>query len=345
MLTKARFVLSRSKVLEKYNDLKKISDFISYSHKTNPEVSKILEKETDCFFSVHTIEDFKVLKNCKRVWFFAQAWDDEELSILFLKGVNKFIVDNEVDLKVLLSHVEKSQKKIELLLRMKLKENTVQTGKHFVYGMPSSKVNELLPVLKKNKNISKLGIHFHRKTQNVSEWSLKDELEDTINPDNWKSIDFVNIGGGVPAEYKNFSSSLLEGIFSKIAEFRKGLNSKKIKMIIEPGRYISAYAVKLEANIKSIYENNIIIDCSVYNAAMDTFVAHIRLLVEEEVEEGEGKAYTIKGCTPDSMDIFRYRVFLKEKKVGDKIIFLNAGAYTYTTDFCNLPKLETVVMD
>jgi ornithine decarboxylase len=344
MMSKARFVLSKSKVIQKYEELKKICDFISYSHKTNPEISKILEKDTGCFFSVHTIEDFKVLKDSKRIWFFAQAWDDEELKILFMKGVNKFIVDNENDLSILLSHIEKSGKKIELLLRMKLKENTVQTGKHFVYGMVSTRVNELLPLLKKNKNISKLGIHFHRKTQNVSEWSMREELEDTIDPDNWKNIDYVNIGGGVPAEYKNFSSTLLEGIFARILELRKWLNSQKIKMIVEPGRYISAYAVRLEAAIKSIYDNNIIIDCSVYNAAMDTFVAHIRLLVEDEVEEGEGIAYTIKGCTPDSMDIFRYRVFLKEKKVGDKIVFLNAGAYTYSTDFCNLPKLETVVV-
>jgi ornithine decarboxylase len=345
MLTKAKFVLSKSKVLEKYNELKKMADFVSYSHKTNPEVSKILEKETDSFFSVHTIEDFKVLKDCKRVWFFSQAWNDDELSILFMKGVNKFVVDNEEDLKILLSHIEKSQKKIELLLRMKLKENTVQTGKHFVYGMMSSKVNELLALLKKNKNISKLGIHFHRKTQNVSEWSLLGELEDTIDKENWKNIDYVNIGGGLPAEYKNFSSSVLEGIFAKILELRKWLNSQKIKMIIEPGRYIAAYAVRLEANIKSIYENNIVIDCSVYNAAMDTFVAHIRLLVNGEVEEGEGLAFTIKGCTPDSMDIFRYRVFLKDAKIGDKIVFLNAGAYTYTTDFCNLPKLETIIVE
>ncbi len=345
MMSKARFVLSRKKVIEKYDELKKISDYVSYSHKTNPEVSKILEKDTDCLFSVHTIEDFKVLKDYKRVWFFSQAWDDSELSILFMKGVNKFIVDNEEDLKVLLIHIEKSRKKIELLLRMKLKENTIQTGKHFVYGMMASRVNELLPILKKNKNISKLGIHFHRKTQNVSEWSLKDELLDTIDIENWKNIDYVNIGGGVPAEYKNFSSKLLEGIFARILELKKWLNSQKIKMMVEPGRYISAFAVRLEANIKSIYDNNIIIDCSVYNAAMDTFVAHIRLLVENEVEDGEGDAYTIKGCTPDSMDIFRYRVFLKKPKVGDKIVFLNAGAYVYTTDFCNLPKLETVVVE
>ncbi|MEM3373681.1 MAG: decarboxylase [Candidatus Woesearchaeota archaeon] len=356
MLSKARFILSRSKVIEKYNEIKELSDYISYSYKTNMDVGLVLEKETDCFFSVHTIEDFKTLKNGERVWFFSQAWNFEELDILFSKKVNKFVVDNEVDLKILVDYIEDKNKKIKnenekfkiwLLLRMKLKENTIHTGKHFVYGMISSKINYLLPILKKNPYIEKLGIHFHRKTQNVSEWDLKEELNDSINKDNWRIIDFVNIGGGLPAEYKNYNMSILENIKRKILELKEWLNNKNIKMIIEPGRFIAAPSVKLEANIKSIYDNNIIVDCSVYNSAMDTFVAHIRLLVENELNENDNGAiaYTIKGNTPDSMDIFRYRVFLKEQKVGNKIVFLNAGAYNYSSDFCNLPKLETVVVD
>ena len=68
---------------------------------------------------------------------------------------------------------------------------------------------------------------------------------------------------------------------------------------------------------------------------MDTFVAHIRLLVEGEQENGY--AYIIKGITPDSLDIFRYNVYLKEKpKVGDKIVFLNAGAYNYSSNYFNI---------
>jgi ornithine decarboxylase len=179
----------------------------------------------------------------------------------------------------------------------------------------------------------------------VSEWSLKKELSNSIEKENLEMIDYVNIGGGLPAEYKNFRKSVIENIFKKILELKEWLSEKNIKMIIEPGRFIAASPIKLEANIKSIYDNNIILDCSVYNSAMDTFVANIRLLVEGEVSEKEGRAYTIKGCTPDSMDIFRYRVYLKQPEVGQKIIFLNAGAYNYASDFCNLPKLDTVVVD
>ena len=343
MLSKARFILSRKEVLKKYEELRAISDFISYSYKTNFDVGHVLEDETDSYFSVHSMASFLQLKNPKRIWYFAQGWDKNEIESLLTKGGFKFVVDNLFDLNLLLDYMKGRKEKVDVLLRMKLKEHTIHTGKHFVFGFYSSKVNELLPILKENKNVGNLGIHFHRKTQNVSEWSLQEELNDTIFEENWKYIDFVNIGGGIPGIYKNFSSSILKGIFKKINDLKKWLNSKNIKMIIEPGRYVASSPVKLEANIKNIYDNNIIIDCSVYNSAMDTFVAHIRLLVEGELENGD--AYTIKGCTPDSMDIFRYRVFLKNPKIGEKIIFLNAGAYTYATDFCNLPKLETVFED
>jgi ornithine decarboxylase len=114
-------------------------------------------------------------------------------------------------------------------------------------------------------------------------------------------------------------------------------------MIIEPGRFIAAPSIKLECEIINVYDNNIIVNASVYNAAMDTFVAHIRLLVEDESEDSSFR-YVIKGFTPDSLDIFRYSVYLnKEPKVGDKIVFLNAGAYNYSSNYFNLDKIKTVI--
>ena len=225
---------------------------------------------------------------------------------------------------------------------MKLREHTIHTGKHFVFGFSSSKINELLKELKNNKNINQLGIHFHRKTQNVSEWNLKEELEDSIK--DFSSIDLINIGGGIPAEYKNFRKEVKNHIFNKIRELKTFLNEKNIKMIIEPGRFIAAPSIKLECEVINVYDKNIIVNASVYNSAMDTFVAHIRLLVENEKEDGY--CYTIKGFTPDSLDIFRYKVYFdNELKVGDKITFINAGAYNYSSNYFNLDKIETEVIN
>jgi ornithine decarboxylase len=341
-MTRAKFILSKSMLMEQLKQSYKLADEVSYSFKTNYEVGKILEEESKCQFSVHSLKAAHELTSPERIWFFAQAWNKEELNNLLKFGVNSFVIDNEKDLGVLL---ENTTKEINLLLRMRLKENTVHTGKHFVFGFSSKKINELIEQLRNNKNIKKLGIHFHRKTQNVSEWSLKQELEDSLTKETLEQIDVVNIGGGIPSVYKNYKLRAIESIFSKIKELRDWLNQNNIKVILEPGRFIAAPSIKLETTIKNIYDNNIIVNASVYNSAMDTFISNIRLNVEGETDN-DAVHYTIKGSTPDSLDIFRYKVFLKNKpKIGNKIIFLNAGAYNFSTDFCKLPIILTEVIE
>ena len=325
----AKFILSKKQVFEQLEIMKSLADEISYSFKSNPEIGKILQD--NCFLSIHSVNNLKQV-NSKNVWFFLQG--NKEIP----KEVDNFVVDNINDLNLLL----KEDRKINLLLRFRLREHTIHTGKHFVFGFSSKEINNLLPKLRNNKNIKQLGIHFHRKTQNVSEWNLKEELEDSI--EDFSLLDFVNIGGGIPAEYKNFRKEVSEHIFTKIKELREFLNAKKIKMIIEPGRFIAAPSIRLETEVVNVYDNNIIVDASVYNSAMDTFVANIRLLVEDEREKGF--CYTIKGITPDSLDIFRYKVYFdKEVRVGDKIVFLNAGAYNFSSGYFNLENVETEITD
>ena len=356
----AHFILSKSKVLEQYDIIKNLCDEVSYSFKTNTEVGMILERYSDSEFSVHSIENAGKIKDKERIWLFPQGWDKEQINLLLEKGIRKFVIDNEPDLDMLIEFISNinnnnqlimeliKDNKIDIMLRMRMKENTVHTGRYFVFGMYSEKINKLIPELRKNKNIGKLGIHFHRKTQNVSEWSIKYEIEQVIDEKTLECIDALNIGGGFPSKYRNYRSDVMENIKATIKETRDWLNIKGIKLIIEPGRFIAASPVELKAKIKSIYDNNIIINASVYNSCMDTFISNIKLMVEGELNEddykkGNAKMYTIKGDTPCSIDIFRYRVYLDNLKKGDIITFLNAGAYNFRTDFCNLIKLKTVI--
>ena len=102
------------------------------------------------------------------------------------------------------------------------------------------------------------------------------------------------------------------------------------------------YYTKLLTNIIAVHENNIIVDASVYNSDMDAIIVPVKLLVEGELKKG--KPYVIKGSTPCSMDLFRYRVYLKAPKVGDTLTFLNAGAYNFTSNFCDLDTIKTEVV-
>jgi ornithine decarboxylase len=337
-----RFLLSRSATLKQYDTVKSECDSVSYSYKTNEEVGKLLARESDCMFSVHNPKSIDELGCPERIWFFAQAWNSADIKALLEKGITHFVVDNRNDLNCLVQAIKSESAKIQLLIRMRLKEHTIHTGRYYVFGMYSDEVRELIPGLRSNPLIDKLGIHFHRKTQNISEWGLKEELEDTLPADIISQLDYVNIGGGLPSIYKNFRREVLDSIWMRIEALRELLKGHKVRLIIEPGRFIAAPAVKFETTILNIYDKNIVVNASVYGGAMDTFVAHIRLLVEGEKESGT--PYAIKGKTPCSVDIFRYKVFLDNPKVGDRLVFLNAGAYNFSTDFSGLEKPKTMIV-
>ncbi|MEM4500352.1 MAG: decarboxylase [Candidatus Woesearchaeota archaeon] len=342
----AYFLVSKKKIIEQINSLRNYFDVISYSYKTNPFIGNLIfDMFKDIMFSIHSENELKTITDPSRVLFFLQGHTFEEINQLFVKGIKNYVIDNETDLKQFLKVLEKSNTTIEtLFFRLKFKEHTFYTGKYFVYGFDWKIASELIEKFD-NPKITNLGIHFHRKTQNIGEWQIKEELEEifSYNPKILKKIKIVNIGGGIPWQYVN-SKPDLSDIFNKIQSLKTFLNSMGILLMSEPGRFIAAPAVRLVATVKNVYDNTIILDCSIYNAYMDTFLLNLRLRLLNESEDGYD--YLIKGCSPDSLDIFRYKVKLKKKvKPGDKIVFLDAGAYNFYTEFQQLDKIEYVITD
>ncbi|MGE0792575.1 MAG: decarboxylase [Candidatus Woesearchaeota archaeon] len=339
----AYFELSKSIALNQFKIVQDLCNIVSYSSKTNPLITKILEENTNSLFSIHFKNELKHVKDKSRVLFLLQGTNEEELQEFLNQKITKFVVDNQTDLQVLLNFIEKTNEKITLLLRVKLKENTIRTEKYYVFGMDSEIVSKKILELKNHKNISSLGIHFHRKTQNMAEWNLIYELQSMFNEEIFKNINILNIGGGLPSEYANTNIKVFDSIYKKIIELKDFLNKNKINLMIEPGRFISAPAVKLHTEILAIHQNTIIINASVYNSDMDALIVPVKLLVENEKESGQ--SYVIKGKTPCSLDLFRYKVYLENPKVGDIITFLNAGAYNFTTNFCDLEEIPTKIID
>ncbi len=364
----AKFILSKKIVKEQVETLENLGLKVSYSYKTNKEVGNVLQEISDIDFSIHAKEEIDMIHDKNKIWFFTQAELKEELKEIFDKGIRNFVVDNEIDLQKILNVAKEMEVKINLSLRMKFQEHRVGTGKYFVYGMSARKVNEIIAEMKEEKFIDNLGVHIHRKTQNTSEWEIKSEVEDSLTSESLERIDFINLGGGLPSVYRGYAD-VLDYVFKKLISAKKFFDGHGIKTWIEPGRFIAAPAVKLETEIIQIQEDNVVINTTIYNCALDTVMTGTKMLVEGELEEGAPQAYTqgareplrgpdksstkistggnylIKGNSPTRDDIFRYNVKLKNPKVGDKVVFLNAGAYNYTTDFFGYKKLKTIVVD
>ena len=101
MTLNAKFVLSRSQLIEQYNKITDIGT-ISYSVKTNPVVASILEQETDCMFCIHTMNELEYVKDTKRVWFLAESWTLKQIEKLYTLGIKNFAVHNKNDLNKLI---------------------------------------------------------------------------------------------------------------------------------------------------------------------------------------------------------------------------------------------------
>ncbi|MCK5322206.1 MAG: decarboxylase, partial [Candidatus Aenigmarchaeota archaeon] len=267
-------MLSKGIVLEQYSVVEGLADMVSYSSKTNQEVTGVLEGNTDCMFSVHFANELVYVKDMSRVWFLAQAWDKDHVLGLLGRGVRSFVVDNESDLDVFLECMKDSDISVNLLLRVRLREMSVKSEKYFVFGMGSDVVNKRIRSLRSGFR-GKLGVHFHRKTQNMSEWRLKYEVSEMLDEDVLSMIDFVNIGGGLPSKYANTNDDVLPVIFERIKELREWLNGMGVKMIIEPGRFIAAPAVRLVTKVIGVYDNTIVVDASVYNTDMDALIVPV----------------------------------------------------------------------
>jgi diaminopimelate decarboxylase len=172
-------------------------------------------------------------------------------------------------------------------------------------------------------------------------------LKDSLTKESFERINFVNIGGGLPSLYVSSNEKVFNYIFSKLKETKRWLDEKGIETFIEPGRFLAAPCVKLIVEVIQKYDNNLIVNTSIYNCALDTILTETKMLVEGELKENEkGEYFLIKGNSPTRDDIFRYKVKLNSKiKVCDKIVFLNAGAYNYATDFFGYKKLETEIVE
>ncbi len=334
------FIVSKQEIISKLKELDQLFDEVYYSHKSNPFVGKLISKITHKL-SLNHINSLRDLDNktLKNSLYYLQGESKKEIKDIVDKGLSKFIVDNENDLRNLLSVCDPSL----LFLRVKYREHTFYTGKYFVYGMSWKKIPKIIERYKLRK--FDLGLHFHKKTQNVGEWYVIKDLFNIFNKDFLeKNIKYINLGGGIPTKYVNSSPSL-ESIKKSIIEFKEEINNLNIYLISEPGRYIAAPSVRLHTKVINSYDDTLVVNASIYNAYMDTYLLHHRLPIIDEVEEGKF-CYTIKGCTLDSLDIFRYKAcFEKEKGIGDEIVFLNVGAYNFHTEFNFLDRIPYKVVE
>ena len=163
----------------------------------------------------------------------------------------------------------------------------------------------------------------------------------------------INMGGGFPARYIQPTNELCD-YASEITWYLHDDFGDDIPMIVfEPGRSMVGDSGILTSEVVLISRKNntalqrwVYLDAGKFNGLIETLDESIKYPVITTKDGGKEGEVILAGPTCDSADImyedFKYRLPV-DLKIGDKVYWLSAGAYTQTyasVNFNGFPPIQ-----
>ncbi|NOY88901.1 MAG: type III PLP-dependent enzyme [FCB group bacterium] len=245
-------------------------------------------------------------------------------------GIETFVVDNYEEIKKFARY----DKKLKVLIRFKINTNTnAVVNLQYKFGCPLEDVLELAHLIKQTGH-EFYGLSFHIGSQCIHPENYLKAIEaahQLINTLDMAGFNtrLLDIGGGFPVEYVE----PIPPIDQFCAPISKSLDKHirpGIKIISEPGRFIAATPVTLISSIigKSYRDGKIwyYLDDGLYSTFSGIVYDHCQYPVVTD-KEGQEKLSVLAGPTCDSFDVMYDGLMLPEHEIGDKLIFMNIGAY------------------
>jgi ornithine decarboxylase len=167
-------------------------------------------------------------------------------------------------------------------------------------------------------------------------------------------LDLLNVGGGLPAQYRTPVPPLADYVETIIAAVRHDFAGSAPQLMIEPGRYMVAEAGILRTQVLLIARHGyhdqrrwVYLDAGRYNGLTETQGERIHYPIRTSHDAESGEPVVLAGPTCDSTDIIYDRAnytLPTSLAIGDSVDFLTAGAYTASyasVEFNGFPPLTT----
>jgi ornithine decarboxylase len=267
------------------------------------------------------------------------------------KGVEVFVVDNAEEIKKLYRY---TNKKLKFMIRFRINtETTAVVNLQYKFGCT---LDEVLPLARAIEEAGHefYGLCFHIGSQCI----YADNYVKAINAahDLIHALDVaglntrvLDIGGGFPVKYTEPIPSIEE----LCAPIRTALAQKirpGIKLICEPGRFISASPVTLVCSVIGKAERDgkiwYYLDDGLYSTFSGIVYDHCSYPVVT-YKQGNEKLSVLAGPTCDSFDVMYDGLIIPELGVGDAIVFPMTGAYCAVSacDFNSLKRPGYNIID
>lgn len=274
----------------------------------------------------------------------------KDISDALRYGCTTFVVDNAEELK----KFEPYRSRVGILLRVSFRSEGALVDLSKKFGCNPEDVRPLLDMAK-SLGIHIKGLSFHVGSQ-CKDASMQVQAIETCNTlirdyygQGAAPISTLDIGGGFPAAYDGNAIDI-EGFCAPIREALAQLPSY-VKVIAEPGRYISAPAVTGVSTVMGKAQRGdqtwYYLDDGVYGSYSGQIFDHVNYPLEVYSDNNERKTSVLSGPTCDSIDVIAEQLELPELELGELIVGREMGAYTAATatEFNSIKKAQFLVVN
>jgi ornithine decarboxylase len=272
---------------------------------------------------------------------------DAEIRAALRFGIRTFVADNPDEIRKFVPY----RKRATLLLRVSFRNPAAVVDLSRKFGCEPVAVRPLLS-LARSLGVEVAGLSFHVGSQVADPAKYVEaigacrELIEQARLDGFAELATLDIGGGFPVSYRDELPTIREFC----APIRGALKSlpKHVRVIAEPGRYISAPAGTAVASVvgRSYREGRwwYYLDDGLYGSYSGQLFDHMHYPADALDRRGPRHPCVLAGPTCDSIDVIHEDFALPDLQIGDVVVGHMMGAYTAATatDFNFIPRARIV---
>ncbi|HLH26340.1 MAG TPA: type III PLP-dependent enzyme [Chloroflexota bacterium] len=255
----------------------------------------------------------------------------------YAAGVDRFAVDSRAELIKLAHHAPGSR----VYVRLTVDNSGSEWPLAKKYGAGGADAVQLLREARAF-GLQPYGLTFHVGSQCLDKESWSSAL--MLCHEIWRelaadgiALQMLSLGGGFPVRHTRPVPSVEEIGRETMRVVRSLFPADELELTVEPGRALVGDAAMLVATVIGQAtrgkERWLYLDAGVFNALLEA-IQGFRYQIRTE-RTGPPRHYVLAGPSCDSVDTIATDVSLPELSVGDRVYFLNAGAYTlsYASSF------------
>jgi ornithine decarboxylase len=265
-------------------------------------------------------------------------------------GIDTFVVDNGFELDKFLPYADR----VRLLVRLSFRAPEAVVDLSYKFGVQPQDGLALIRAAK-TKGLTVAGLAFHVGSQCTNTAKYLEAIAFCRKLFSLAALDGIildtlDIGGGFPVPYLEAVPAIGEFCAPIRSELER--NFPGIRLICEPGRFISAPAMTLVASVMGKADRAGVrwyyLDDGLYGSWSGKLYDHCEYplfsLRELSGDAGPTRPSVVAGPTCDSIDVVAENIPLPDLEPGDLLVTLMMGAYTHAsaTEFNFFPKTPII---